>query len=133
MANKNVFVTIDESDLEEVKRLTGHEKNGTAILAAVLKFLSQSGMNPGTILRGAGGRNDGSVAYYAGYNWGKKAYEEKADIDMWADGAKADSLPAFEDWADENLSDTKKYHSAFESWCHGTADGWLAAGGEILS
>lgn len=133
MARKGVQVFIEPEDLEKVKRLTGERKNGTALLKAVLKFLSQSGMTPGTILRGAGGRNDESPAYWAGYNWGKKAFEEQVDIDMWRDGATADSLSDFEDWAEENLSSAKKYQSAFKSWCHGTADGWLAAGGEIPS
>lgn len=134
MPKKGVQVFIEAADLETVKRLTGEEKNGTALLVAVLKFLSQSGMSPGTILRGAGGRNDESVAYWAGYNWGKKAFAEQWDVDVWVDGAPVDSLPDFETWAsDEILSDAEKYQSAFKSWCHGTADGWLAVGGEIPS
>lgn len=133
MAKKQVLVYIEDADLTQVKRLTGAQKNGTALLKAVLNFLSQSGMSPGTILRSAGGRNDESPAYWAGYNWGKKAFEEQVDIDMWRDGATVDSLPDFEIWADEHLSSKNKYQSAFKSWCHGTANGWIMAGGEIPS
>jgi len=131
MAKKNVFVTIEESDLEAVKRLTGQDKNATALLTAILKYLDISGADAATIIKGAGGYREESKSYWRGYNWGKKAFEEQWDIDMWRDGAAADSMPDFEDYASEE--ELANYHSSFEAWNKGTVDGWITAGGKIPS
>jgi hypothetical protein len=83
--------------------------------------------------KGHGGyRIENTPAYKGGYAWGKQAAQEKWDIDMWPDGAAADSQDAFEEWLfDGRKIDNNEYQKRFKEWLSGTRDGYEAAGGIV--
>lgn len=115
-------VTLSESDLEHILRMTGERKPGTAIQRVLLAWLDANGVET-TTEDTRGGYRAQSPAYHAGYKWGKNARMMGVDVDVWEDGATVDSLADFEMWL-ESIGAVDPDGSIFEAWCRGTASGW---------
>lgn len=106
-------VTLSESDLEHILRITGERKPGTAIQRVLLAWLDANGIQP-TTKDTRGGYRAQSPAYHAGYKWGKNARMRGVD----GAGATVDSLADFETWLD-SIGAVDPDGSIFEAWCRG--------------
>lgn len=122
---KSITVKIPKEILKKVQEITGKEKNASAIKTALSQWLENRGMSYEMQI-GSGGNRIESSAYQAGIAWGKKAKIEGWDIDMFADGALADSQKDFEEWGRGFGMKSSQYQSCFEAWGRGTAKGYEA-------
>jgi hypothetical protein len=89
MKKAQALVKLSDADMEALRHLTSEAKSGTAAKVAILDWLRGKGYTP-TTQDERGGYNAESVAYWAGYNYGKtidrpaRMQSLSSDFEAWA-------------------------------------------------